>query len=182
MVAWRLQAPRPALGLARVSRYVASPSIGTRIAFETRRCASLASAQSLYTVEVHTPKRAATSRTESRRSGETASARRDCNSGVTRGGRNPAKSGEALPFALASSPVIAGTCDLSPTAAKSLARLSRRGCGVRVPSSEHGGTAAPSNPRHRLHVHLQVGLDPLRRPLAEEPCHEEQKPRPQRLG
>src|SRR5216684_5848078 len=55
-----------------------------RMAFETRTCRSFPSAQSLYTVEVQTPRRLAASRTERSLGHITSSERIDCNPGVTR--------------------------------------------------------------------------------------------------
>jgi hypothetical protein len=65
------------LRLARSFRLVKA-SDGIRMAFETRTCASFPWAQILYTLDVETPSRAATSRTVSRRSSGTVSALRDC--------------------------------------------------------------------------------------------------------
>src|SRR6266566_704733 len=65
-----------------------------RIAFETRTCRSFPSAQSLYTVEVQTPRRPAASRTERSLGHMTSSEGIDCNPGVTRRLKSPPKPGQ----------------------------------------------------------------------------------------
>ena len=98
-------------------RHAAMAPSGIRIAFDTRTCRSRPSAQSLYTVDVHTRRSSAASRTERNRGRGRPCTSGDCNSGVTRGGRKPPKSCQTARFSAAPVPEITSGCDALPGSA-----------------------------------------------------------------